>query len=66
MEDIFRLSRGICSSDHKINFLLGHTMMKGVRVLNIESRKISGSKVARSIFSALQPRSREVKKDNRG
>jgi hypothetical protein len=62
----FGLSRGICSFNHKINFLLGHTMMREARVLNFEGRNISGSRVVRSIFPALRSRSREVKKDNCG
>jgi hypothetical protein len=66
MEGIFALSRGIYSFDQKMNFLLGHTMMRGDKILNFESQKISGSRVARFIFSALRPRSREVKKDNHG
>jgi hypothetical protein len=65
MEGIFGLSHGICSSDHKINFLLGHTMMRGAKVLKFKGQKISSSRVTRFIFFALQPRSREVKKDNR-
>jgi hypothetical protein len=65
MEEIFRLNRGIYSFDHKMNFLLGHTMMREAKVLNFEGQKISGSKVARLIVSALRPRSCEVKKDNR-
>jgi hypothetical protein len=66
MEGIFGLSRGIYSFDHKMNILLGHTMMRGAKVLNFEGQKISASRVARFIFSALRLRSRKVKKDNRG
>jgi hypothetical protein len=48
-----------------MNFLLEHTMMRGVRVLDFEVREITSSRVARSILSAFQSMSREVKKDNR-